>query len=215
MRMELIKVDNYIVRGYRPRGGVHCNDTRRLEFAQRIFKEKPADKEYIIKLTVEFLNAYFVRYNINYSEYLKENKIETLVMIESEKQEIFLQNYNTTIKERYSVKNNEDIVWMKFTESGHLGVVAVSNDVNFDIPETKDQYDEMEKGHWKYTTSGIIVHSLEQRWDNTFFLVFPLPFLKERLLTLDKKERHCIETGIGNYLLEKGIPILDYYSHRY
>ena len=66
---------------------------------------------------------------------------------------------------------------MKFA-CNRVGVVACSNDINFDIPTTKDEYDEVnftktgKKKGWKYNTSGILVHSVNLKWDDSFFLYF-------------------------------------------
>lgn len=109
---------------------------------------------------------------------------------------------------RYKEKNNlldvADIVWMKFTKSGFLGVVACSNDVNFWIPNTKKDY----YGK-KWNTAGILLHILDEEWDESFVLMFPLTGIE------GKKVRHLIEEEIGNCLIEADVPIIDYYSHRY
>ncbi|WP_215523528.1 hypothetical protein [Varibaculum prostatecancerukia] len=99
--------------------------------------------------------------------------------------------------------NRKDLVWMKFTDQGFLGVVAASADINFDI--RKDG--ETDLG--KRTVAGIIVHGLKQTWDRSFVLAFPLKSIPEDLTCSG------IETGIGNYLISQDVPILDYYSHRY
>ena len=112
--------------------------------------------------------------------------------------------------------NNPDIVWMKFTCDGHLGVVAVGDDINFDISPSEKAYNETNDGKpksrkndWKHNTSGIIVHHLGKKWDEKFILVFPLLDISTDFSPRD------IEAGIGNYLIDKGIPILDYYSHKF
>jgi len=92
---------------------------------------------------------------------------------------------------------------MKFTEDGFLGVVATSNDINFDIPLSQKEYN---KNH---NTSGIIIHYLNKKWNESFVLVFPLKKIPEKL------KRGDVERGIGNYLIKKGVPILDFFSHRY
>ncbi len=99
--------------------------------------------------------------------------------------------------------NCEDLVWMKFTDQGFLGVVAVSADINFYIPKDGDT-DVSNRN-----TAGFIVHWLKQSWDRSFVLAFPLKSIPEDL------KRSDIETGIGNYLISQKVPILDYYSHRY
>ncbi|AYG01643.1 hypothetical protein [Lactococcus allomyrinae] len=82
---------------------------------------------------------------------------------------------------------------MKFTKGGFLGVIAVSDDINFNLG----------------TTSGIIISKLNKKWDDSFVLIFPLKNIPSEL------KRGDIECGIGNYLVAKGVPILDYYSHKF
>lgn len=93
-----------------------------------------------------------------------------------------------------NLDDKKDIVWMKFTIDGYLGVVAATDDMNF-----------------SYTnTSGKIIRSLGKNWDENLLMVFPLvksPWNRNIL------NRHLIESGIGNYLIFKNIPILDFYSH--
>ncbi|MBU0278827.1 hypothetical protein [Gemella sp. zg-1178] len=134
---------------------------------------------------------------------------------------IFAQTYNSIfnlnnldykdIKKKYNLNDERDIVWMKFTKEGCLGVVACSNDINFDIPKNAKQYDEKDiydKRKWKYNTSGIIIHQLKQEWNENFVLLFPLEKIPK-----DYNRLH-IEWAVGNYLIENKIPILDLYSHQ-
>lgn len=107
------------------------------------------------------------------------------------------------IKKVNNLEDERDIVWMKFTEDGFLGVVATSNDINFCIPQSEKEYDK------EHNTSGIIIHHLGKKWDESFVLIFPLQNIPEKL------KRGDVERGIGNYLIEKGVPILDFFSHRY
>lgn len=93
-----------------------------------------------------------------------------------------------------NLDNEKDIVWMKFTKNGYLGVVGTSTDINFD-------YD---------NTSGKIISSVGEYWDESFILVFPLIKSPQSRNELD---RHLMESGIGNYLICHDVPILDFYSH--
>ena len=98
------------------------------------------------------------------------------------------------IKDEFELQKPNDIVWLKFTKTGHVGVVAQSFDINFsnDI------------------ASGKLVEEVTYEWDESLVLIFPL--------TTDILGEHqCkdIETAIGNYLISKGVPIIDYYSHNY
>ncbi len=96
------------------------------------------------------------------------------------------------IKEKFNLKNPYDIVWMKFTNKGHLGVVAKSFDINF-----KDEL-----------SSGVLVKQVDEQWDKSFVFIFPLtPDILENCTSGD------MELAIGNYLISKGVPIIDYYSH--
>ena len=107
------------------------------------------------------------------------------------------------IKDNNDLEDERDIVWMKFTKDAFLSVVATSSDVNFDVPVSDKDYNK------KHNTSGIIIHYLNTEWDESFVLVFPLKKIPQGL------KRGDIERGIGNYLIKQGVPILDFYSHRY
>lgn len=99
------------------------------------------------------------------------------------------------IQEQFDLRAPRDIIWLKFTEDGYLGVVADSFDINF-------RYD---------NSSGklIRVNDPAQKWDDSFVVIFPLT--KD---LLNVKFRKQIETAVGNYLIEeKGVPIIDYFSH--
>lgn len=110
---------------------------------------------------------------------------------------------------QYQLADKGDIVWMKFTERGHLGVVASGNDVNFDMPEHTEEYTQRDGRGWLHTSSGILLHRLGEQWDTSFVLVFPLAPIPAG------RTRRDLERAIGNYLIAKGVPILDYYSHNY
>lgn len=103
------------------------------------------------------------------------------------------------IQKKHNLNDKRDIVWMKFTQDGYLGVVAVSSDINFNKPDN----------HNRCNTSGMIIYHLGKQWDEGFVLLFPLTNLSTTL------SRHAVECGIGNYLIENGVPILDFYSHNY
>ena len=44
--------------------------------------------------------------------------------------------------------------------------------------------------------------------DESFVLIFPIKSIPKGMT------RHGVEKRVGNHLIDKGIPILDYYSHR-
>lgn len=55
----------------------------------------------------------------------------------------------------------------------------------------------------------IIIYHLKKQWDESFVLIFPLQNIS------GNPKRGDIERGIGNYLIKKEVPILDFFSHRY
>lgn len=102
-------------------------------------------------------------------------------------------------------RNKRDIVWLKFTRNGVVEVVGTSCDIFFDEERSSteklmnelrerlnDKTDEWYKG-------------LET--DDKEVLIFPLRNIPNELGRAD------IESGIGNYLISKGVPILNYFSH--
>lgn len=170
---------------------VHFHDAFRFDKAREEAEKDPAPVEQVIRYCNEFLSGIGV------------SPIANPVMHPGE------INYSE-IKKKYDLKDERDLIWVKLTIDGYVGVVAQSNDINFDLPPSADVYNDKDKsGYWKYNTSGIIIHQLGKRWDTSVVLVFPLGLKKISY------SRHEIETAIGNYLTNKGVPILDYYSHNY
>lgn len=98
------------------------------------------------------------------------------------------------IKNEFNLRYPNDIIWLKFTKKHHLGVVAKSFDINFNMDNC----------------SGKLIKSINEEWDSTFVLIFPLT--KELLV---KYNKDSIERAVGNYLIDNGVPIIDYFSHNY
>jgi hypothetical protein len=96
------------------------------------------------------------------------------------------------IKNHFMLKYPKNIIWLKFTTQGHLGVVAKSFDINFDYNNT----------------SGKLVELVGEEWDSSFVFIFPMtPEI------LFKRTLSDMELGIGQYLISKNVPIIDFYSH--
>jgi len=113
------------------------------------------------------------------------------------------------IKNQYGLKDIRDIVWLKFSDKGHLCTVACSNDINLQsVDAGKNVNDKAKNGKFLYNTSAVIMHNLGLKWEKEVLIV-PLCGIPEGFT------RHDIETGLGNYLISTGVPILDYYSHNY
>lgn len=101
------------------------------------------------------------------------------------------------IKEKFDLHNVWDIIWLKFSrvpnsDERYVGVVALGNDINFSYN----------------LSAGRLLTEVGHKWDESFVCIFPLTnkILKHR-------KRREIETGVGNFLIDKKIPIIDYYSH--
>lgn len=159
-------------------------------------KKQPVLVEKIIELLTDFLSDWpdppqnlprVIEYNTSDCE-VDPNRTNRQLKIEYDE-----------IQGKYGLDEPGDIIWLKFTESakdsenGHLGVVATGMDVNF-------SYD---------NSSGILIRHVKKNWDESFVLIIPLPDIPHGY------RRHDIEKAIGNYLIEKEIPIIDFYSHLY
>lgn len=173
-------------------------DMKKYLKAQNLTKEK--FKQRVIEYTIQSLGSLDI-------DFATTNKYPIFPINKCEQNRINI-DYKK-IQEEFDLADVRDIVWMKFTSSGALGVVASSNDVNFQKPSSIKEYDKTEQnGRWKYNTSGIIIDCLGETWDESFVLIFPIKSIPKGMT------RHGVEKRIGNYLIDKGIPILDYFSHR-
>lgn len=183
-----------------PQNSVHSDSTYRFDKAKEQSSLSPVDVDTIISYINEFLLA--VGMSRVENPICKPEKI----------------NYEQ-IKEDNMLKKKSDIVWMKFTEDGYLGVVAGSDDINFSIPSCESDYNrgkyiynqfkKKREWVWDYNTAGILVHKLNKTWNTSFVLLFPLADIPCGYVRGD------IERAIGNYLIAKQVPILDFYSHNY
>ena len=176
---------------------VHNGSTTRFRRAEEQAKILPVDVDEITEVIYKEFSE-FIAKPIKYK--ITESQIETNGVVTIDYK---------CLKDKYRLADERDIVWMKFTIDNYLGVVADSNDINFDIPNDRNMYDEKrENGLWKYNSSGILIHYLGKEWDSSFVLICPIIKFPE------EKNRHFIEKSIGDFLIEKNIPILDYYSHK-
>lgn len=106
------------------------------------------------------------------------------------------------IKSKFALERVSDLLWFKFTDKGHLAVVASSCDIN-----------------WRDDTScGFLVNEIGEKLDSFFGFVFPLT--SQMLRSKAEMDILCrdyfvsdIELAVGNYLIDKCVPIIDYYSH--
>lgn len=59
-------------------------------------------------------------------------------------------------------------------------------------------------------SSSVLVEEAGEAWNKSFVMIFPMTpeILGNR--TVDD-----LELGIGNYLIDRKVPIIDFYSHNY
>ncbi len=183
---------------------VHSGKTR-FDMAESQLKAPylKVDKKIVIELVCECLRGLNVKIEKEISAYVYNIDPKE---IKGEDRDVDIDY------KQFGLDDERDIVWIKFTSDGYVGVVAASNDVNFQIPpvnSTKDDYDRPGRSKkWKYNSSGIIIHYLKKKWDESFVLIFPIKNMPSGMT------RHRVEKEVGNYLIVKNIAILDYYSHR-
>lgn len=165
----------------------------RLEKAREQYELPAVSTENIKRLVNEFLKSLNMEVIAN-PEYLPRKVMDRAVGIRR-------INYSDIWnKNKPEQAEKEDVVWIKFVEAKkekdrYISVVGVGCDISF-TDYTKNT-----------TSSGKIIKELGLDWDDTEILIFPLKNIPEGL------KRSDIESGIGNYLIDKGVPILDFYSH--
>ena len=109
-----IDVIEYAQNRSRPENSVHYGKKRRFEKAKEQLAKSPVDKALIIKWVNEYLNAYGIESSCD------NNEIDVKT--------ISIDDFNRNIKNTYGLQDEKDIIWIKFTNSGHVGVVAASNE---------------------------------------------------------------------------------------
>lgn len=151
-------------------------------------ENKENHKKEIIHYVKEFLSSIMGMKEIDYPDpypYVEPKKTKTRRI---DYWKIYSDN---------NLDNKQDIVWIKFTTDGIISVIGTSCDIFF-TDNVKNS-----------TVSGCINQKLGLEWDEKVVLIFPLRNIPKGL------NRSDIESGIGNYLISKGVPILDFYSHNY
>lgn len=155
-------------------------------------KDKPVvERDEIIKLTNEILVAGGFK---PVDTPILKGDLLAEILAHSFKDEYEKDKYYEEVLKPYGLSSAKQLIWMRFANDGHLGVVAAGNDINFDHD----------------TKSYKIIEPCELDWDKSFVLIFPLNAISV------KYNRDEVETAVGRYLSEeKDVPILDYYSHNY
>lgn len=167
----------------------------RLEKAKEQYELPAVSKDEIKELVNKFLKSLKME-AISNPEYLPRKVTDRTIGIRR-------INYSKIWNDNMPKQTEkEDIVWIKFVETKegknrHISVVGVGCDISF-TDNTKNT-----------TSSGKILKELNLEWDDKEILIFPLKNIPAGL------KRSDIESGIGNYLIDNGVPILDFYSHNF
>ncbi|WP_429971775.1 hypothetical protein ACQW5G_04000 [Fructilactobacillus sp. Tb1] len=200
---------------------VRYDNTTRLDKAKEQLELKTVSVDEIIKLTNRFLTSANIEpvpnpiVNNSYISKLTNNKFKVSDFYKKQDLDrIFYKN----LMSKNNLSDERDIVWMKFAKDNEgndrLVVVAKSNDINFIIPSNSADYTKKDKdGSWSFNTAGVLLHKLGMKYDESFILAFPLKSKDNQSMTT--KENGSIETGIGNYLIDNKVPIIDFYSHNW
>ena len=108
-------------------------------------------------------------------------------------------NYSD-VEEKYQLNNKSHIVWIKFGKKRYVGVVGAGADIN---------------RFWsnKNTSGKFVIDEANLEWDKEKILIIPIKGLPKECKGHKTKERNEFERKIGQLLIDKDIPIIDYYSH--
>lgn len=211
---------------YMLKGVEHPTDKTRNEKAAEQAAKEPVSFSKVYSYTNEFLEA--VRKDNGFKEEIirvdsiklgeKEGEIIdngiiirdidwTVPHLDKEKRtyDTYDEKYDV-IATQFDLERVSDVLWFKFTNYGHLAVVASSCDINWD----------------DNTSCGFLVNEIGrktgERFDKSFVFVFPLT--QQMVRTKDdpksrfrKYSKADLERAVGNYLIDKGVPIIDYFSH--
>ena len=150
---------------------------KRLAIQQKQLKNESVKE--VIRLTKEFLNKINVKIT-----YYNDDPVFKLTKEKINNKNKRVEIDYVDVAQIYNLNNRNHIIWMKFTEDGYLGLVAASDDINFSMDNS----------------SGLIIDYLNQKWDESFILMFPLKGITDGL-------RKDIECGIGNYLIDNNVHI--------
>lgn len=111
------------------------------------------------------------------------------------------------VEEKYQLNNKSHIVWIKFAKKKgyggkerYVGVVGAGTDIN---------------RFWsnKNTSGKFVIDEANLEWDKENILIIPIKGLPKECKGHKTKERNVFERKIGQLLIDKDIPIIDYYSH--
>lgn len=197
------------------RASVRTNDPFRFHQAQLQATLKPVSVEKIIKYTHKFLGKLAISPKKKSSVIFTDFTLDADNNLTPAGYQQLTDQFKVPFVAPDSIEVGDessthgvDYLWLRFTSDGFLASVEANTAINFSLPQVASDYSLKFKQKWQYDSTAILVHQLGQTWDTSFILVFPLPKIPTPLTLTD------IRAGVGNYLVQKDVPILDYYAHR-
>ena len=111
-----------------------------------------------------------------------------------------------TIMNNNQTNGEGHIIWIEFVNKGHVAVVGAGKDIGFPIN--------------KNSATAFLLSKFEDiDWDKESLIIVPIRNLDKRSYGIKYVEnilqcRNGVEHYIGEYLIEHGVPILNYFSHK-
>lgn len=196
----------------------YYGDTLRNDEASKQSKLPPTPISTVFSYVNEFIellrtsNGYCEK-NVRFNTIVLDNSIHSIIdngiicnqlnwkapIYDKEKRDYVEWDYKyDVISSVFHTEDPKNVIWLKFTQKGHVGVVAKSFDINFDSKNDDG----------KPISSDVLVKEGGESWDKSFVMIFPMTSD-----ILGNRSVGDLELGIGNYLIEKNVPIIDFYSH--
>ena len=109
------------------------------------------------------------------------------------------------IKEKYGTNKSSDIIFIQFTKDGHVAVLGAGKDMSF-------------SKNISGTNTWRIISAIERvEWNDEMVIIIPIRYIKDCKIKKGDSilaYRNGIEQYLGDYLLSKGVPILNCYQHK-
>ena len=118
------------------------------------------------------------------------------------------------IRTKYDTNGAGHLIWIQFTQSGHVAVVGAGKDIGF--PKNPSRGTAL-------ILSKIKEEKPEAEWDTNKVILIPIKGLDRESYGLKNIHKHgnnvlkCrngVEHCIGEYLIKKGVPVLNLYQHK-
>lgn len=96
-------------------------------------------------------------------------------------------------------------IYIKMTKTRRLGVIG-HGQLNFDRPNVSSEYNQKIGNQWRFNSSGILIHSVNEEWDKSLIILYTVEVPNGLRLS-------DVKRALGNYLLLK-TSIIDHFNHQ-